>query len=86
MDLTTILYYIGGLILIIILGKLLVLPFKILFKLFLNGIVGGIVLFLFNLIGSNFGLELAISPLNAIIVGLLGVPGVILLLIFSFLL
>ena len=86
MDLTTILYYIGGLILILILGKLLVLPFKILFKLILNGIIGGIVLFLFNLVGSSFGLALAISPLNAIIVGFLGVPGVILLLVFNFLL
>ena len=47
----------------------------------INGIMGGIVLFLFNLVGGIFNLYLEISPLNAIIVGFLGVPGVILLLI-----
>ena len=56
-------------------------PFKVLMRLLLNGIMGGIVLFLFNLVGGIFNLYLEISPLNAIIVGFLGVPGVILLLI-----
>lgn len=81
MDIATILFYLVGLALILLFGRLLVVPFKVLMRLLLNGIMGGIVLFLFNLVGGIFNLYLEISPLNAIIVGFLGVPGVILLLI-----
>lgn len=86
MDITTILFYLGGLILIYVVGMLLVVPLKILTKLLINGLVGGIVLFLFNFIGGMFDLTIAINPMNAIIVGFLGVPGVILLLVLNLIL
>ena len=73
--------YIIGLLALYIVGMLLVIPIRLLIKLLINGLIGGLVLFLFNLIGGFFGLSLAISPLNAVIVGVLGVPGVILLLL-----
>lgn len=81
MELGTIFYYIIGLFLLYIIGLILVWPIKKIFKLIGNGILGGLILLLFNTIGKYFGLGIAINPLNAIIVGLLGVPGVILLLI-----
>lgn len=77
----TIFSFIIGLILLYIVGILLVIPIKILIKLLINGVIGGVLLFLFNLIGGIFGLSILINPLNAIIVGFLGVPGVILILI-----
>ena len=67
--------------LLFVVGKLLVVPIKIIIKLLLNGIGGGIALFLFNLVGGLFGAYIVINPLNAIIVGILGLPGVILLLV-----
>lgn len=85
MDISTIIFYGIGLLLLYILGKVLLWPMKKILKLIGNGILGGITLLLFNLIGGYFGLTLAISPLNAIIVGFLGVPGVILLLIIQIL-
>ena len=81
MELSTIIYYVIGLFLLYIAGIILVWPIKKIFKLIGNGILGGLILFLFNTIGKYFGLGIAINPLNAIIVGLLGVPGVVLLLI-----
>ncbi len=81
MGLNTILYYIIGLFLLYLLGLLLVWPIKKIVKLIFNGILGGITLLIFNFIGKFFGLSIAINPLNAIIVGFLGVPGVILLLV-----
>ncbi|MBU5428005.1 pro-sigmaK processing inhibitor BofA family protein [Tissierella pigra] len=81
MELSTIIYYVIGLFLLYIAGIILVWPIKKIFKLIGNGILGGLTLFLFNTIGKYFGLGIAINPLNAIIVGLLGVPGVVLLLI-----
>lgn len=81
MAIPNILAFLFGLVLLYIVGMLLVIPLKVIFKLIINGIIGGVILFLFNLIGGLFGLSIAINPLNAIIVGILGVPGVILLLI-----
>ncbi len=86
MGLNTIFYYAIGLVLLYILGIILVWPIKKIFKLIINGILGGITLLVFNFIGSFFGLGIAINPLNAIIVGVLGVPGVILLLIIQLIL
>lgn len=81
MDMSTILFYIIGLALLYIVGLLLVWPIKKIVKLIGNGILGGLTLLLFNFIGKYFGLSIVINPLNAIIVGFLGVPGVVLLLV-----
>lgn len=85
MDLTTILFFIAGVVLIFLVGSLLVVPIQLLIRLAINGVIGGLFLLLFNLIGGIFNLSLAITPLNAIIVGFLGVPGVILLLVIQLL-
>lgn len=81
-----ILAYLIGLVILYIIGMILVIPIKVLIKLLINGIIGGVALILFNLIGGLFGLSIVVNPLNAIIVGILGVPGVILLLILQVLL
>lgn len=86
LSITTLLAFLLGLVLLYIVGMLLVIPIKILVKLLLNGIFGGLLLFVFNLVGGLFGLFIAINPLNAIIVGFLGIPGVILLLILQMIL
>ena len=86
MDLGTIFYYGIGLALLYILGLILVFPIKKIFKLIGNGILGGLTLLIFNFIGQYFGLRIIINPLNAIIVGFLGVPGVVLLLILQIIL
>lgn len=86
LSITTLLAFLLGLVLLYIVGMLLVIPIKILVKLLLNGIFGGLLLFIFNLVGGLFGLFIAINPLNAIIVGFLGIPGVILLLILQMIL
>lgn len=86
MSFGTLMAYLAGLVLLYILGLLLVIPIKLLVKLLVNGLIGGVVLFLFNIVGEIFGLTIAINPLNAIIVGFLGVPGVVLILILQVLL
>lgn len=85
MDPFTILFFLGGLILIFIFGKILLFPIKLISKLLINGVIGGLALVVFNLLGGIFNLSLDITPLNAIIVGFLGVPGVIVLLAFKLL-
>ena len=79
--------YLGFLIAIIVLFvilKILALPLKIIIKLMLNALIGGVVLFLLNMIGARFGLIIDINWISTLLVGFFGVPGVILVLIFQF--
>lgn len=74
-----ILAYAIGLILLYLIGMLLVIPIKIILKLIINGVLGGVLLFIVNLLGTFLGFSIVINPLTALIAGFLGIPGVILL-------
>ena len=52
-------------------------------KLIGNSIVGGIIIFLINLIGANFGFHIGLNIGTALVVGILGIPGAILLIILT---
>ncbi|WP_072743628.1 pro-sigmaK processing inhibitor BofA family protein [Sporanaerobacter acetigenes] len=81
MNFEVILAYAFGLLILYIIGMLLVVPLKWIGKLIINGILGGVALFLINIIGKFVGFSIAINPVNAVITGILGLPGVALILI-----
>ena len=60
-----------------VLGKVLSLPFRIVWKLIPNSVVGAIILWVIDL----FGAGIEINFLRALIAGLFGIPGVIVLLL-----
>jgi inhibitor of the pro-sigma K processing machinery len=76
----------GGLLILFILAKVLKISLKIIWKLIINALIGAAILVLFNLVGGIFSFSIPITPLNALITGFLGVPGVILLIILQFIL
>ena len=76
--------YALGIVLILLLGFFLVIPLKIVFRLVYNGLIGGIVLWLVNLIGAQFGFVLPITVWTALLVGFLGLPGVAILIFYFF--
>lgn len=78
-------FFIAVVLLFVIL-KLISLPLKIIIKLMINAFIGGAILFLINIVGARFGLVLDINWITALIVGFLGVPGVIIVLILHFIL
>jgi inhibitor of the pro-sigma K processing machinery len=53
-------------------------------KLFLNILVGIICLFIINFIGLNYNFNIAINEYSALILGILGFPGLILLVFLKF--
>ena len=55
------------------------LPLKLIFKLLLNMASGLVLLFIFNFIGGYFDFALGIIAVNSVVAGVLGIPGVILL-------
>jgi inhibitor of the pro-sigma K processing machinery len=84
-DFGVILAYIAGIILVVILGRLFLAPLKVVVRLALNALTGAAVLLLVNWIGGLFGFHIAFNIYTAFIVGTLGVPGFILLVILKLL-
>ena len=58
--------------------------FKRIIELIINTILGIIVLWLINKFGGSYGIYIPINFVTAIIVGVLGLPGVVLLLILCY--
>ncbi|NLJ34306.1 MAG: pro-sigmaK processing inhibitor BofA [Firmicutes bacterium] len=85
-NLTVIVAYAFGLFLLYLIARLLLVPVRILVRLLYNGIIGGVLLWLVNLVGGLFSLMIPINPITALTAGFLGVPGIILLLLLQYLL
>lgn len=85
-DTMSIIAYVVGLILLYVCCWIFIKPLKWLLRLMLNGILGGLILAAVNFIGSFAGIHITINPLTALITGLLGVPGVVLIIILQFVL
>lgn len=81
MDTNTIIIYIACICFLFIFGRIFILPIKSILKLVLNSILGGLVIYLINIIGIMFNFHIGLNYITAIFVGLLGVPGAILLII-----
>ena len=76
----------AGILILWLVCRLLSFPLKVVWKLLLNAVLGAVALFLFDLIGGFFDVSLPINWLNALVAGVFGVPGVILLLILQYIL
>ena len=85
-DFSVLLAYAFGLLLLYIVGWLLVMPLKFILRLLYNGIIGGLMLWVLNLVGGFFNVGVAINPITALIAGFLGIPGVLLLLVLQYIL
>ena len=73
-------YALIGLALLFLIIKLLKWPLKIL----INGILGIILLYISNIVGSYIGFVLPITAISALVAGFLGIPGIIFLILFQF--
>ena len=80
-DMTIIAAYIFGIILLYVLGRMFLVPLKLIFKLIYNALIGGAMLWAVNYIGGHFAFSIAINPLTAVVAGFLGLPGVLLLIL-----
>ena len=83
MQTSTIIIYLVCLFLVYLIGKFLILPIKLIFKLILNSIIGIAFLYIINIIGAYFGFHIGINLVTTLIVAFLGIPGTILLAIIS---
>ena len=81
MDFNVIITFLACIVFLIIFGKLFIWPLKNIIKLVINSILGGVLIYIINVIGMNFGFHIGLNLITSIVVGLLGLPGAILLII-----
>lgn len=79
LDFNSIIVYLGCIIFLFLIGKFFIIPLKIIMKIIGNSILGGILIFIVNLIGGMFNFHIGLNVVTAIVTGILGIPGVILL-------
>ena len=75
--------FIGALISVLIISKILAWPLKQMIKLILNVAVGIALLVLINYLGRAFNFNIPFNMVTAGISGFFGVPGILLLIIFK---
>jgi len=71
--------------LVVLLFKIIKTPLKWAFKLLLNAASGLITLVILNFFGGIVGLSLTVNLVNCLVAGILGLPGVVLLLLLKYL-
>ena len=70
---------------VIIVFKLFSLPIRWIFRLVLSTVSGFVFLLLINFLGAYIGITIGINILNALIIGVFGLPGLVLLLLVNIL-
>lgn len=78
---TNLITYLACICFLFIFGRVFIVPIKKVLKLVVNSILGGITIFLINLIGGTFGFHIGLNVFTSILVGLLGLPGVVCLIV-----
>lgn len=81
MEINSIIIYIACIIAIFIIGKLFIIPIKKILKLIINSILGGVIIYVINMVGASFNFHVGLNIWTALLTGFLGVPGVALLIL-----
>ena len=81
MDFNNIIAYIACIFFLFIFGKVFIVPIKTILKVVLNSLLGGVVIFLINFIGAYFNFHIGLNLVSSIFVGILGIPGAIVIVI-----
>ena len=66
-----------GLILLCLVGYLLLVPMRFVWRMVAGGVLGALVLMAVNLLGTPAGFSVEINPFTAMAVGFLGLPGAV---------
>lgn len=86
METNNIIAFVACLFFLFIIGKIFIVPLKTILKLVCNSIIGGIIIFIINLIGGFFNFHIGLNMITSIFVGILGIPGAIAVILIKLLL
>lgn len=77
MELNSALWFGAGVILFVLALQVLAVPLEIAVRTVGNSLLGGAAIWVLNLVGTPVGLAIGLNPVSALIVGVLGVPGIV---------
>ena len=83
---TNIIVFLACICFLFIIGKIFIVPIKWITKLIFNSILGALLICAINLIGGIWAFHIGVNVLTAIMVGILGIPGAICLVVITLLL
>ena len=82
---TNVITYLACICFLFLFGRIFIVPVKKILKLVLNSIIGGIVIFIINLVVASFGFHIGLNFFTSIVIGFLGLPGAVILIIIKLL-
>ena len=65
--------YLAGICFIFVFGRIFILPLKKILKLIFNSILGGICIYIINLIGVTFGFHIGLNFFTSILIRIIGI-------------
>jgi inhibitor of the pro-sigma K processing machinery len=68
-----------GVVVLYIMWRLFYRPLRLVFTVLLHLLLGGALLYLYNLVGTHWGLTIGLNVISALIVGIMGLPGLAML-------
>lgn len=80
------LIFVSCICMLFIIGRIFIVPIKWILKLVFNSILGGVLIWIINLIGGTWGFHIGLNIYTSILVGILGVPGAICMIIIKLML
>ena len=78
---TNLITYLACICFLFIFGRIFVVPISKILKLVLNSILGGITIYLINWIGGMVGFHIGLNIFTSVLIGMLGLPGAVCLVI-----
>jgi len=84
-DIGVVMAYSAGIMLIFMISWIFVKPLKFLGRLILNSVLGALFLIIFNYFGQFTGVYIGVNEVTALLIGILGIPGFIAILLLKLL-
>lgn len=79
-----IIIYLACICFLFLIGRIFIVPIKTILKLVINSLIGGVLIYIINLIGSVYEFHIGLNYITSICIGVLGIPGTILLIVLKF--
>ena len=74
LDTNSLIIYLACIMVLFLVGRIFIVPLKIMAKLILNSVLGAILIYGINFFGANVGFHIGLNVVTAVFVGILGIP------------
>lgn len=71
--------YLACICFLFVFGRIFIVPIKKILKIVFNSVLGGLLIWVINIIGINWGFHIGLNFFTSILIGILGIPGTIFL-------